>query len=463
MLPQPVPITGDAPGAPLSRSDQVRLAARARNTQRAYLGHWTRFHSWAQEQGLDLPGGLEAALCDYLVRLAEDGKRMATIRQARAAIIKGADLAGWPKPGGPGVAEMMRGLGRILRGPQRQAAPLHAEALAAIRATAFTRRRTRGGHTETAEYAQRRGLVDVALASAQRWGDVELAGDGSGRIRITESKTDQEAEGVVLYLGPAAVEALLAIRPEEAVIDAVTPVFNLHPDTIRRRLQQAARAAGLPGWRDITGHSGRVGMAQDLSAAGFALPELMTAGRWKSPRMPARYTERQAAGRGAVARYYQGGGGRGPAWRSGTAAPGNGRQRGGRRFRQQYSAAVHGHPRELGKAATRLCRDVVCRPPGWCYALCTPLFLAGRSPLQRGDENYGKVDPDVAQDQGHEEQGRVRHQGRRSHPERLHRQGRSGRRPAGHAPGGHIPAVSPGQPPWLENPRLGNRAEASRR
>ena len=363
MLPQPVPVTG----APLSRSDQVRLAARARNTQRAYLGHWTRFRRWAQEQGLNLPGGLEAALCDYLVRLAEDGKRMATIRQARAAIIKGADLAGWPKPGGPGVAEMMRGLGRILRGaqsgvcisgtpelnarsysraaqiqnrlqiptirpmgrilrgynlvlPQRQAAPLHAEALAPIRATAFTRRRTRGGHTGTAEYARRRGLVDAALASvmrdgllrvseaaALRWGNVELAGDGSGRIRIPESKTDQEAEGVVLYLGPAAVEALLAVRLEEAVTDAVTPVFNLHPDTIRRRLQQAARAAGLPGWRDITGHSGRVGMAQDLSAAGFALPELMTAGRWKSPRMPARYTERQAAGRGAVARYYQGG------------------------------------------------------------------------------------------------------------------------------------------------------------
>ena len=43
---------------------------------------------------------------------------MATIRQARAATIKGADLAGWPKPGGSGVAEMMRGLGRILRGAQ---------------------------------------------------------------------------------------------------------------------------------------------------------------------------------------------------------------------------------------------------------------------------------------------------------------------------------------------------------
>ena len=36
-------------------------------------------------------------------------------------------------------------------------------------------------------------------------------------------------------------------------------------------------------------------------------------------------------------------------------------------------------------------------------------------------------------------------QRRRRHPERLHRQGRSGRRSTGHASGGHIPAVSPGR------------------
>ena len=77
--------------------------------------------------------------------------------------------------------------------------------------------------------------------------------------------------------------------------------------------------------------------------------------------------------------------------------------------------------------------------------------------LQRGDENDGKVDSDAAQDQGHEEQGRVRHQGRRHHPERLHRQGRPGRRSTGHATGGHIPAVSPGSlPGWGTG--LGRRA-----
>ena len=86
--------TAPTAGAPLSRADLVRQAARARNTQRAYLGHWNRFCSWALEQELDLPDGLEAALTAYLVHLAEEGRRMATIRQARAAIVKGAQLAG---------------------------------------------------------------------------------------------------------------------------------------------------------------------------------------------------------------------------------------------------------------------------------------------------------------------------------------------------------------------------------
>ena len=51
---------------------------------------------------------------------------------------------------------------------------------------------------------------------------------------------------MVLYLGLAAVEALLAIRPEEAGTDAATPVFNLHPDTIRRRLQRPPGRLGSP-------------------------------------------------------------------------------------------------------------------------------------------------------------------------------------------------------------------------
>ena len=151
----------------------------------------------------------------------------------------------------------------------------------------------------------RDGLLRRSEAAALRWGDVEFHADGSGRLNIARSKTDQAAGGATLYLGPAAVEALLAIRPEEAVTDPAGSVFGLSASQISRRIKAADRMAGLGD--GFSAHSPMVGMAQDLSAAGAELPELMTAGRWDSPTMPARYTEAQAAGRGAVAQYYRGG------------------------------------------------------------------------------------------------------------------------------------------------------------
>ena len=86
--------------------------------------------------------------------------------------------------------------------------------------------------------------------------------------------------------------------------DPAASVFGLSASQISRRIKAAGKMAGLGG--GFSAHSPRVGMAQDLSAAGAELPERMTAGRWDSPTMPARYTEAQAAGRGAVAQYYRG-------------------------------------------------------------------------------------------------------------------------------------------------------------
>jgi hypothetical protein len=52
----------------------------------------------------------------------------------------------------------------------------------------------------------------------------------------------------------------------------------------------------------ISGHSTRVGAAQDMSAVGLDLAEIMQAGRWATPAMVARYTERIAARRGGAAK-----------------------------------------------------------------------------------------------------------------------------------------------------------------
>ena len=193
--------------------------------------------------------------------------------------------------------------------PRKQARGLTKEALAAVKATARVQRVDQGKHRRkgTESQAAIRAAVDLAIlevmrdgllrgseASALRWGDFEFHAGGPGRLHVLRSKTDQTADRTVLYLGSAAGDALLAIRPNEAVIDSAASVLGLSSRQISRRIKAATKMAGLGD--GFSGHSPRVGMAQDLSAAGAELPELMTAGRWRSPMMPAKYIEAQSAG-----------------------------------------------------------------------------------------------------------------------------------------------------------------------
>ena len=76
-------------------------------------------------------------------------------------------------------------------------------------------------------------------------------------------------------------------------------VFELSPNQISLRIKKAAVAAGLGD--GFSGHFAAVsGMAQDLARIGVELPRgLMTAGRWRSPTMPAPlHPQRDRADRG---------------------------------------------------------------------------------------------------------------------------------------------------------------------
>jgi len=67
-------------------------------------------------------------------------------------------------------------------------------------------------------------------------------------------------------------------------------------------IKRIGRWLGLPDeeWRELSGHSARVGSTQDLFEANMDLPAIMQQGRWKDARMPARYGERLLASRGAM-------------------------------------------------------------------------------------------------------------------------------------------------------------------
>ena len=75
------------------------------------------------------------------------------------------------------------------------------------------------------------------------------------------------------------------------------------------RLDDAALAAYLAELHDagierrVTAHSGRVGLASELTSRGASATDVMLAGNWKSARMVAHYSAGATAERGAVARY----------------------------------------------------------------------------------------------------------------------------------------------------------------
>ena len=271
--------------------------------------------AWAERHGYaDAPAAPEA-VAGHLAEISRTAGT-STLKVRRAAIGAAHRAAGLPDPTASElVKQTLSGLSRKAARPARQAAPLTASALAAIRKTARLRRS--GGtvrrRTETAAAARRRGLADIALcgtmrdallrreeAAALTWADIAWEDDGSGRLTIRRSKTDPEARGAVQYFGPPTMQDLAAIKPPDA--RPGDSVFGISGSQVNRRIAAAARAADQGD--GFTGHSPRVGMAQDLAAAGTTLPELMQAGRWSSRAMPALYVHAQSAGRGAVAKYY---------------------------------------------------------------------------------------------------------------------------------------------------------------
>ena len=287
-----------------------------------YASAWRSFEDWTLARSVpSLPAPPEM-IAAYLLELAEERElSVATIRLYKAAIHRSTGHED-PTLLHEGVTRVMGGIARSRGKAQQQAKPLTAKALAAVRATAAGRRPLGGAgkRQESQVKAERRGRVDLAFLSLLRdgllrrsetvdlrWADVEFRDDGAALLHIAQSKTDQEGEGAVLYIGRAAAEALQAIIPAGETLGPKASVFGLSAKQSGRRVDAAAKAAGLG--EGFTGHSGRVGMAQDLAATRVEPPALMTAARWKSAKMPARNTSRQAAGRGVVARYYQESGG----------------------------------------------------------------------------------------------------------------------------------------------------------
>ena len=303
--------------AKLNDSDYLRLlnAERfglANSTRRVYESQWRNWREWAEFRGVpDLPAHPHMVRA-YMAERAEFGVSPKTLRVAASAIAHVHSLNGLPSPIDDSVRRTLKDLGQQYRRGQRQAVGLTEVAMAAVKVAVLQPRRKKFGHMEGVEEARQRGMADIAMmllmrdallrigeAAELRWEDLAREPDGTGRLLIRRSKTDREGQGAVAFVSAATMNALAEIRNSAGPGDSI---FGMSARQMRRRIKAAAESAGLG--TGFSGHSARVGMAQDLVRAGTELTALMNAGRWKSHEMPAHYTRNEEAGRGAVARYY---------------------------------------------------------------------------------------------------------------------------------------------------------------
>ena len=294
---------------PTPTARRLAAASLSPNTRRAYSGALRRLDAWLDGRRLE-----DATLAAYLAELHDLGRAPASASTAVAAACFRTRLAHEPSPAGERTARVLAGYRRTAGERGRgQTRGFVAADLAAVLATCHRPRR-RGRGVESDPVARERGRLDAVIAgllfmagmrrsevSALHWADVADAADGDGAlVTVRRSKTNQEGETTdVRFVKGGVARAIRTLRAaaNPGPADRVAP---LSPKMVGLRFQAAARAAGV---ERVTAHSGRVGLASELTSRGASTTDVMLAGNWKTSRMVAHYSAGATAERGAVARY----------------------------------------------------------------------------------------------------------------------------------------------------------------
>ena len=310
-MPSEGPSPTEAVALALVQHAHAARGAYAANTERALRADVAVFTGWCVTAGvaaLPATGGTVATFVDAMGEI----KAPATVRRYVSSIATFHSAARLPSPCLDDVVRLaLKRLHRARGRAQAQAAPLTRDLVDRMLAAAGTRTRD----------LRNRALLAVAydslcrrseLVALQR-ADLEAGQQGEGTITIRRSKTDQEGVGQVRYLAPDTMHQIsawlaAAEHADGALFRTVGKAGRvggpLDPGDVARLFKAMAAAAGIASElvASISGHSSRVGAAQDQVRHGVELPAVMQAGGWTSPVMVARYSAKLEARRGGSAK-----------------------------------------------------------------------------------------------------------------------------------------------------------------
>ncbi len=307
-----------------------RLSSYAPNTQRALAADWRAWRKWCEANTRrPFPAG-PTDLVDYLhahsppletdsrgaVAIARETssptiRRAATVQRWLASL---STLHRIAEVDDPTRSEDVKATRRtVTRGrplPEQKQALRWPDVSRALETLGSSSRDLRAKALIAVAYstmARRAELIECRVE------DLTFSADGDGTVTLrTKGGNIHER-----YLGREA-RAALETWLDQAGIES-GPVFRRlerHGGTGERTITTAEvartfkRIAALIGLDPtsvsrISAHSTRIGAAQDLTASGAALPEIMLAGGWKSPQMPTHYARKLDAKQGAMRRWLE--------------------------------------------------------------------------------------------------------------------------------------------------------------
>ncbi len=276
--------------------------AYAPNTLRAYRSDMLEFIAYCAAAGEVALPAEGPTVAKFLMHALNHGIKTATIKRKVASISAIHRLSGYDDPTkNTEVRLAMRKIQRQLGTRFRQAYPVTRSVLDKLLAVCGNDLRGK----------RNRALLLLAYDSMRRRSelvslrveDIEWLSEEGASILLRRSKTDQAGSGRWIHLSDEATAAVQNWLEAAALtegfllrgIDARGRITkSLCDSRIGRIYKTIARLAGLDESIvcSISGHSMRVGGAQDLLRLGASLPQIMVKGGWAKTDTAMRYVER---------------------------------------------------------------------------------------------------------------------------------------------------------------------------
>ena len=276
--------------------------AYAKSTLRAYRSDMDEFLTYCNEVNSCALPAQPQQVADFVLKTSGDSHKAATIRRKVSSISALHRLSNLVDPTKHSdvklaIRKMHRALGRN-SGQAHGVTKLVLETL--MTAAGSERQGKRDKVLLLLGYDTLRRRAELV---SLRIDDIEWIEGGAAAVLLRKSKTDQEGTGKYLHLSARTCEAIHEWMAVVAISDGFilrglnrgeAVSASLGEGQISRIYKRLARQAGIDSRvvAKISGHSLRVGGAQDMLRAGASLPQIMVKGGWSKTDTVMRYVEK---------------------------------------------------------------------------------------------------------------------------------------------------------------------------